>query len=88
MCSQAHGDAEETLRYFLGQASGDHELLQRMALESLMFSHFMVDCAVLYFLKACFQFSTCFGLQSADESIARALSNVEREIEHVVASLP
>jgi hypothetical protein len=59
-----------------------------MARESVVFSHFMVDYAVLYFLKACSRFSRCFGLQAAANAVAVALSNIEREMEHVAASLP
>ncbi len=62
MSSQVHSDAEETIRYFIGRISNDEKLRERMAVETIWFSRFMLYFAVRYFLRATSAYSKCYGM--------------------------
>lgn len=87
MCSQAHGDAEETLRYIIG-VTQDSKLFDTMALETAIFSRFMVYFAVMFFLKATIRCVEWLGHKRAAEEVARKLVAIEGELNDIAASLP
>lgn len=62
LCSETHFDAEETLRYGLGQLGGD-ELLERMALETIGFTRLMISIAVTYFLHAALDYASRYNME-------------------------
>ena len=61
LCSETHFDAEETLRYGLGQLGGD-DLLERMALETIGFTRLMISIAVTYFLHAALDYAFRYSM--------------------------
>lgn len=62
LCSETHFDAEETLRYGLGQLGGD-ELLERMALETIGFTRLMISIAVTNFLHAALDYASRYNME-------------------------
>lgn len=61
LCSETHFDAEETLRFMLGRLGGD-DLMQRMSIETIMFTRLMVALAVSAFLKASSDYASRYGM--------------------------
>ena len=62
LCSETHFDAEETLRYGLGQLGGD-DLLERMALETIGLTRLMISIAVTYFLHAALDYASRYNME-------------------------
>lgn len=80
MCSQTHGDAEDTLIYFVGMLSGKRELMERMGLETINFSRFLVYCAVSLFIDASVRYAESFGMHRIAQRIGAGKSVVESRL--------
>jgi hypothetical protein len=52
MSAEAHGDAEETIRYFLGKLLGKDHLLEPMGIETVLTTRLYVYYAASCFLRA------------------------------------
>jgi hypothetical protein len=63
--SETHADAEETLRFFVGRATGNKALLQRMALEGASMQRFYIHHAALFLLRASLAYSQSFAMDDA-----------------------
>lgn len=83
LCSETHFDAEETLRYGLGQLGGD-ELLERMALETIGFTRLMVSIAVSYYLHAAIDYASRYNMRAAVRECQAGL-DVMRRISEVLS---
>jgi hypothetical protein len=77
LCSETHFDAEETLRYGLGQLGGD-ELLERMALETIGFTRLMISIAVTYFLHAALDYASRYSMNGTMRECQAALHAMRR----------
>ena len=77
LCSETHFDAEETLRYGLGQLGGD-ELLERMALETIGFTSLMISIAVTYFLHAALDYASRYSMEGTVHECQAALHAMRR----------
>lgn len=80
LCSETHNDPEETLRYFLGRVSQDPGLLERMAIETVFFSRFMLYYAVSFFLQAARSYAEVFQLKDTAMKLSEGLSEIEQEM--------
>jgi hypothetical protein len=91
MSSEVHGDAEETLRYFIGRVHNDETLLNSMALETVWTTRLYVYYAVSFFLRASLAYARSYSLRRIEDELERELAAVERELveisEHVGADL-
>lgn len=64
LCAEPHLDAEETLRYFIGK-TGAPELFRRMAIETVMFSRFVLAEAVRGYAEAGKEFANIYDMASS-----------------------
>lgn len=76
LCSETHFDAEETLRFMLGRLGGD-DLMQRMALETVMFTRLMIALAASAFLKASSDYASRYDMRSTLRECRDGLAVVE-----------
>lgn len=65
MCSQTHNDAEDILNYFFFVASGNRELLEQCAIETVNFSRLLMYGGIDYYLEAARRYAICFKLDDA-----------------------
>ena len=77
LCSEPHFDAEETLRYFIGKVVRP-ELLEPMAVETVMFSRFLLAEAVRAYAEAGKEFATGYDMSSAMETCTAAEHLMQR----------
>jgi hypothetical protein len=80
MSGQIHSDAEETLRYFLGKVQGDPENFARMALETVVFSRFLLYAGVRYFLSASLEYARRYGMNGTDSLLERGIEVINEEL--------
>lgn len=66
LCSEPHLDAEETLRYFVGQVSGK-EVLEALAAETIAFTRMMVLAAVAFYAQAGRAYADVYQMTEAME---------------------
>src|SRR5262249_11693741 len=85
LCAETHSDPEETLRYFAGKVFGDARLLERMAIETVAFSRFMLYYALSYFLRAAHRYAQVFGMEQATAELPKGLQQIEEEM---VSTIP
>ncbi|MGT2502685.1 DUF5677 domain-containing protein [Bradyrhizobium guangxiense] len=78
MSSEAHGDAEETIRYFVGRLQSQ-EVFEAMALETVWNSRLFLYYAVASFLDASLLYCRRYSLSKAGADIARLRADVEIE---------
>lgn len=71
LCAEPHFDAEETLRYFIGTTSS-RERSEAMAIETVMFSRFMLAEAVRVFAKAGIDFAIAYQMNRAAKTCGAA----------------
>ena len=83
MSAEVHADAEETLRYFIGQASGRDDILESMALESVWMSRLNVYAASLQFLKASMAYAHCYSMKSACDEICPEVIEIEKMLAEI-----
>jgi hypothetical protein len=69
LCSQSHNDAEDLLNYFFASASGNQELINKAALDTVNFSRFMLYFAVKYYITAAGGYAIRFELTKALEAM-------------------
>jgi hypothetical protein len=79
MSSEAHGDAEETIRYFVGRLQSQ-EVFEAMALETVWNSRLFLYYGVASFLDASLLYSRRYGLAKPGADIARLRADVEQEL--------
>ncbi len=77
LCAEPHLDAEETLRYFIGKVMGP-ELLEAMAVETIMFSRFLLADAVRAYAEAGKEFASSYGMSSAMRTCVAAQELMHR----------
>ncbi len=74
MCAEPHLDAEETIRHFIGLSSGP-QILERMAIETIMFSRLLLVEAVRAYTQAGIEFATEYHMgPSASVCVAAELT--------------
>lgn len=91
MSSEVHGDAEETLRYFIGHIQSDETTLEAMALETAWTTRFYIYYAVSFFLRATLTYARAYSILNIEDQLKSELAAVERRLveisEHVGAGL-
>jgi hypothetical protein len=80
MSSEAHGDAEETLRYLIGKALGTEAQLEAIALETVWTTRLYVHYAVFWFVRATIMYALRYGLTDAAQCLNAELRAVEAEM--------
>ena len=79
LCAEAHFDAEETLRYFVGTMMTP-QLLEAMAVETVMFSRFLLADATRGYAEAGKEFATVYEMASAVETCSAAEHMMHRHV--------
>jgi hypothetical protein len=75
LSSETHADAEETLRYFVGKTHADPIIFEAMALETIMFTRFLIYNAIVFFIKACGAYVISYSLEDTLPQMKNALDN-------------
>ncbi len=71
LCAEPHFDAEETLRYIIGKST-DPAIFEKMAIETVMFSRFMLAAAVRAYAATGREYATAYDMVSAAEKCGAA----------------
>ena len=87
LCSQTHNDAEDLLNYFFAVASGNQELIDKAALETVNFSRFMLYFAVKYYITAAGGYAMRFELTKALEVINLGRNAISQTLEELAKEL-
>jgi hypothetical protein len=82
MSSEAHGDAEETLRYFIGKLASESQF-EAMALETVWTTRLYVHYAVSWFVRASTMYALRYGLTEAAQRLDPELKAVEAEMAEI-----
>lgn len=80
MSSQIHSDAEETIRYFMARTCGNVALAEKMGLESVLFSRFMLYVGIQYFLEASRSFTRVYGMHEETRVLESGCSIIQQEL--------
>lgn len=75
LCTATHFDAEDTLRYAIGKAAGP-EMFERVAVETVMFSRFLLAEAVRAYAETGKAYATSYSMEGAIETCKSAESLV------------
>jgi hypothetical protein len=90
MSSEAHGDAEETLRYLFGKL-GSEQQFKAMALETVWTTRLYFHYAVSWFVRASIMYATRYGMGEAESLLKSEFDAVQTEIveisKHIGAGL-
>lgn len=87
LCSQSHGDAEETLRYFAAISAGDQKLLEQMGIETWEFSRLMVFIASSFFISAVGKYAETFGIADLAKFLELASQEIDREMKSIARNV-
>jgi hypothetical protein len=87
LCSQSHGDAEETLRYFIGVSSGNQKLIEKMSIETTEFSRLMVFLAASFFLSAVGKYAVTFEMTDLAVLLLVAQQDLDRAMKAIALEL-
>lgn len=82
MSSEAHGDAEETLRYFIGKL-GSEAQFKAMALETVWTTRLYVHYAVSWFLRASILYALRYELTEEAQRLDPELKAIEAEMAEI-----
>jgi hypothetical protein len=82
MSSEAHGDAEETLRYLIGTL-GTREHLEAMALETVWTTRMYVHYAVSWFVRASIMYAIRYDMAEAADRLKPEFEAVEAELAEI-----
>ena len=82
MSSEAHGDAEETLRYLIGKL-GSEEHFEAMALETVWTTRLYVHYAVSWFVRASIMYALRYGLTEVAQRLKPDFESVEAEMAEI-----
>lgn len=80
MSSEVHNDAEETLRNFFGHISGNEELPEAMALETVWMTRLYVYFAALLLLKASLAYARCYLPRAISDRLGKEITEIDREL--------
>jgi hypothetical protein len=80
MSSEVHADAEETLRYFVGEVADNGSFLEAMALESAWTSRFYIYFAVCFLLRATLAYTRSYSLLTVETRLKKELADVKLEL--------
>ncbi|HRQ41135.1 MAG TPA: DUF5677 domain-containing protein [Chloroflexota bacterium] len=87
LCSQTHNDAEDLLNYFFAVASGNQELIEKAALETINFSRLMLYYAVKYYIAAAGGYAIRFELTEALEVMNLGRNAILQTLEKIAKEL-
>jgi hypothetical protein len=87
LCSQTHNDAEDLLNCFFAVASGNQELIDKAALETVNFSRFMLYFAVEYYITAASGYAIRFELAKALEATNLGRNAIAQTLEEIATKL-
>ena len=82
MSSEAHGDAEETLRYFIGKRANEAQF-EAMALETVWTTRLYVHYAASWLLRVSIMYALRYGLSDAAQRLDPELKAVEAEMAEI-----
>ena len=80
LSAEVHADAEETLRYFFGKTHPDPAIFEAMAIETVMFSRFLLYSAITVFIKACIAYARSYSLPDTLPKMTAALVKADERL--------
>ena len=87
LCSQTHSDAEDLLNYFFATASGNQQLIDKAAVNTVNFSHFMLYYAVEYYVMVAGSYAIRFELTKALEALNSRQRVISQTLEEIAKEL-
>lgn len=79
LCAETHLDAEETLRYIIGKIAAE-ELVEKMAVETVMYSRFCLFEAVRSYAATGKEYAQTFQLDTAIETCRKAEALLQNHV--------
>lgn len=80
MSAEVHGDAEETLRYFVAKSLGDETLITSMALETVWTTRLYIYYAATLFLKVALAYAGAFSFPDIEPALNAQLGSLHHEL--------
>ena len=87
MSGQVHSDAEETIRYFVGRVSAQEGALERLAVETRLFSRLVLYLALHSFMRASSTYARYAGMEGAEQVIEHGSSLIKQELLAIARAL-
>ncbi len=81
LCAEPHFDAEETLRYIIGKST-TQEICEQMAVETVMFSRFMLAEAVRAYAATGKDYAKRYDMKAAAQTCIAAIAAEELMLNH------
>ncbi len=81
--SEAHNDAEETLRYVLLVVCNNQKLKEDMGIETISFSKMMVYYAASYYIQTVIKYADAFQITNILEHIIEGYKTIQKQLEQV-----
>ena len=86
LCSQTHSDAD-LLNYFVSVSLGNRDWSEKVSLETVNFSRFMVYFGVKYYLIAAEAYTIRFELSNAMENMKSGRDIIAKQLENISTEL-
>ena len=81
-----HGDAEETIRYFVGKLQEEH-VFEAMALETILTTRLYTHYAASCFLRASIMYAARYAMHGAVSSLQEEMKSVQAELMQIASQL-
>jgi hypothetical protein len=81
LSSSVHGDAEETLRYLIGKASGDEAILRQMGAETVEFCRYVVFESAAMYMLATSAYAYAFHCHSEADRLRKGMAEIRDQME-------
>jgi hypothetical protein len=86
MSAEVHGDAEETIRYLVGELQDQH-VFEAMALETVLTTRLYIHYAASCFLRAAIMYAGRYALHDAVSALRGQLEAVQAELMQIGSQL-
>jgi hypothetical protein len=86
MSAEVHGDAEETVRYFVGKLQ-EQNVFEAMALETILTTRLYIHYATSCFLRASIMYAGRYALHGVVFSLQEEMKSVQAELMQIASQL-
>jgi hypothetical protein len=83
LSSEAHNDAEETLRYVLAVLSNNQGLKESMGIETLNFSKMMIYYAASYYVRTAITYAEVFQMPNILKHLMQGHTIIQNQLENI-----
>jgi hypothetical protein len=84
MSAEVHGDAEETIRYFVGKLQ-EQRVFEAMALETILTTRLNTHYAASWLLRASIMYAGRYALHGAVSSLQEEMNSVQAELVQIAS---